>query len=127
MCAESAALLRDEFKKLRQTDANRQSTTSSYRYTTRQLESLIRLSEAMARLHADSVVRPSYVREACRLLKSSNINIVKNDIEFAENQEDMNRELYAGRQEEMKMGNNDLFVSKFEANPFYISLNLLFI
>ena len=88
---------------------------------------MIRLSEAMARLHADSVVRPSYVREACRLLKSSNINIVKNDIEFAENQEDMNRELYAGRQEEMKMGNNDLFVSKIEANPFYISLNLLFI
>jgi len=51
----------------------------------RQLESLIRLSEAMARLHADSVIRPAYVKEVCRLLKASNINIVKSDIEFAEN------------------------------------------
>lgn len=52
----------------------------------------------MARLHADSVIRPSYVREACRLLKSSNINIVKSDIEFADNQDEMNRDLATGRQ-----------------------------
>ena len=65
----------------------------------------------MARLHADSVIRPSYVREACRLLKSSNINIVKSDIEFADNQDEMNRDLAQGRQEEQKSGSNDLFVS----------------
>ena len=56
----------------------------------RQLESLIRLSEGMARLHADSVIRPAYVKEACRLLKTSNINIVKSDIEFEENQNEIN-------------------------------------
>lgn len=66
---------------MRQAAANRDASTS-YRYTVRQLESLIRLSEAMARLHADSVIRPAYVREVCRLLKASNINIVKSDIEF---------------------------------------------
>ena len=54
----------------------------------------------MARLHADSVIRPSYVREVCRLLKASNINIVKNDIEFQENQEQMNQEIAEGRQVE---------------------------
>lgn len=88
--ADSATILRDEYKKLRQTDQNRSLTSSSYRYTVRQLESLIRLSEAMARLHADSVIRTSYVREACRLLRASNINIVKNDVEFSDNQELIN-------------------------------------
>ena len=79
---ESAQILKNEYKKLRQAAANRDSVQTSYRYTVRQLESLIRLSEAMARLHADSVIRPAYVREVCRLLKASNINIVKADLEF---------------------------------------------
>ena len=77
----------------------------------RQLESLIRLSEAMARLHADSVIRPSYVREVCRLLKASNINIIKNDLEFADNQEEMNRDQSERRREETAGSSNDLFVS----------------
>jgi hypothetical protein len=47
----------------------------------------------MARLHADSVIRPSYVREVCRLLKASNINIVKTDIEFEENQDEINKDM----------------------------------
>ena len=58
----------------------------------RQLESLVRLSEAMARLHADETIRLAYVREVCRLLKASNILLVKNDLEFAENQEEINRD-----------------------------------
>lgn len=63
------------------------STIYSYRYTVRQLESLIRLSEAMAKLHAEETIRPSYVREVCRLLRASNINLVKRDLEFEDNQE----------------------------------------
>jgi DNA replication licensing factor MCM6 len=51
----------------------------------RQLESLIRLSEAMARMHCDEEIKPSYVREVCRLLKQSNINIIKGDIEMEQN------------------------------------------
>ena len=51
----------------------------------------------MARLHADSVIRTSYVREACRLLRASNINIVKNDIEFADNQDQINKEVQEKR------------------------------
>lgn len=62
----------------------------SYRYTVRQLESLVRLSEAMARIHADDVIRPTYVKEVCRLLKASNINLVKRDLEFEELQEAIN-------------------------------------
>ena len=42
----------------------------------------MRLSEAMARAHCDNEIRPSYVREVCRLMRSSNINIIKGDIEI---------------------------------------------
>jgi len=80
----------------------------SYRYTVRQLESLIRLSEAMARLHADPVIRPSYVREVCSLLKKSNINIVKSEVEFEENQEAINIERREAKAEKMS-DTNDLF------------------
>ena len=115
---ESALVLRDEYKKLRRADHNRGNSQTSYRYTVRQLESLIRLSEAMARLHADSVIRPSYVREVCRLLKASNINIVKSDVEFADNQEEMNMDMQEKRRVELSNPSNDLFVSELlcEAN-----------
>lgn len=100
-------MLKDEYKKLRA--AENRSQQHAYRYTVRQLESLIRLSEAMARVHADGVIRPSYVREVCRLLKTSNIILQKNDIEFDEIQDDLNQEQETRRQ----MGDaNDLFVSK---------------
>lgn len=89
--------MKDEYKMLRQADKGAHygpghSTQHSYRYTVRQLESLIRLSEAIARAHADDTVRPSYVREVCRLLRASNINLVKNDLEFEDNQEKINEE-----------------------------------
>jgi len=74
---------------------------------------MIRLSEAMARLHADSVIRQSYVREVCRLLKSSNINIVKSDVEFEDNQEDINRDV-AEAKANMPSNSNDLFTMEAE-------------
>ena len=55
---------------------------SSYRVTVRQLESLIRLSEALARLHADPVISVRYVREAARLLKASIIRVESDSIEL---------------------------------------------
>ena len=72
----------------------------------------------MARLHADSVIRPSYVKEACRLLRTSNINIVKNDIEFEENQIEINEEVKEGRLQEAskpQQSMNDLFQMEEEA------------
>ena len=81
---ESAMMLKEEYKKLRQGGIGG-GQQNSYRYTVRQLESLIRLSEAMARLHADEVIRLTYVREVCRLLKASNILLLKNDLEFEDN------------------------------------------
>lgn len=103
---EAATMLKNEYKMLRRSDGKQ---ATSYRYTVRQLESLIRLSEAMARVHADAKIRPSYVREVCRLLKASNINIVKTDLEFEDNQIAINEERNQIPAHENET--NDLFVS----------------
>jgi len=73
----------------------------------------------MARLHADSVIRPAYVKEACRLLRTSNINIVKSDIEFEENQVAINEEVVEGRMTDSSKPNqfqNELFRLEAEKN-----------
>lgn len=78
---ESQRLLVDCYRKLRQGDAMGRSRTA-YRITVRQLESMIRLSEALARLHFDDKVRPSYVMEAFRLLRKSIIHVETEDVTF---------------------------------------------
>ena len=50
----------------------------------RQLESMIRLSEATARLHCKEEVRPRHVKEAFRLLNKSIIRVETPDINFEE-------------------------------------------
>ena len=84
-------MLKDKYKEMRKLMA-KSAGDSAYRYTVRQLESLVRLSEAMARLHVDEKIRPSYVQEVCRLLRMSNINVVKDDIELEANQDAMNED-----------------------------------
>ena len=80
---ESRNLLVENYKNLRQADSTGGGRVS-YRITVRQLESLIRLSEALARLHLDDVVRPEYVKEACRLLRKSIIHVETEDIDLYE-------------------------------------------
>lgn len=83
---DSRRVLVDCYRRLRQGDTMGRSRTA-YRITVRQLESLIRLSEALARLHCDDVVRPSYVREAFRLLRKSIIHVETEDVTFDEGEE----------------------------------------
>ena len=52
----------------------------------------------MARAHCDYEIKATYVREVCRLMRNSNINIVKGDIEFSEIQEEINKEMQIERQ-----------------------------
>lgn len=81
---DAADLLSNEFVKLRQNDGTAKKT--SYRITVRQLESLIRLSEALAKLHADADIWSEYVKEAVRLLSKSIITIKKEGVEIEEAQ-----------------------------------------
>ena len=80
---ESRRVIVDCYRKLRQGDTMGRSRTA-YRITVRQLESLIRLSEALARLHCADVVKPQWVREAFRLLRQSIIHVETEDITFHE-------------------------------------------
>ena len=84
---ESQRVMVECYRKLRQGDTLGRSRTA-YRITVRQLESMIRLSEALARLHCDDIVRPMYVREAFRLLRKSIIHVETEDVTFDEELED---------------------------------------
>ncbi len=110
---ESAHMLKEEFKRMRQNEKNGQ-RGSAYKITVRQLESLIRLSEGMARAHCDNEIKPNYVREVCRLMRNSNINIVKGDIEFSDIQENIN---LARREERQARGDaEDLVMQNADQN-----------
>lgn len=77
---ESQRVMVECYRKLRQGDSLGRSR-SAYRITVRQLESMIRLSEALARVYCADEIQPSYVREAYRLLKTSIIQVETSDVE----------------------------------------------
>jgi len=83
---EAARLLVENYKGLRQNDVSMVGKTS-YRITVRQLESMIRLSEALARVHCDQQVRPVYIKEAARLLRKSIIHVETEDIALSMQEE----------------------------------------
>merc|ERR1712018_967922 len=78
---ESMEHLVDQYKHLRQRDTGG-GFKSSWRITVRQLESMIRLSEAMARMACNDKVELKHVQEAYRLLNKSIIRVDQPDIHF---------------------------------------------
>ncbi|KAM3285573.1 DNA replication licensing factor MCM6 [Capsicum chacoense] len=90
LSAEARELLVDSYVALRRDDTAPGSRVA-YRMTVRQLEALIRLSEAIARSHLDIQVQPRHVQIARRLLKTSIISVESSEIDLSEFQ-DGNRE-----------------------------------
>lgn len=84
--AEAKEVLVKSYKDVRQSDASGSQT--AYRITVRQLESMIRLSEALARLHCEDEVKPVHVREAVRLLKTSIIHVESSNVQLDDDMED---------------------------------------
>ena len=78
---EARALLVEKYKELRVNDAQGGIGRNSYRITVRQLESMIRLSEAIAKANCVDEVTPNFVREAFNLLRQSIISVEKDDVE----------------------------------------------
>ena len=70
-----------KYKHLRQRDSSGV-TQSSWRITVRQLESMIRLSEAMARMYCLEFVAAKHVEEAFKLLNKSILRVETPDIDF---------------------------------------------
>lgn len=83
---ESEDFIVEQYKRLRQRDGSGV-TKSSWRITVRQLESMIRLSEAMARMHCCDEVQPKHVKEAFRLLNKSIIRVETPDVNLDQEEE----------------------------------------
>ncbi|XP_040568676.1 DNA replication licensing factor Mcm6 [Lepeophtheirus salmonis] len=98
---ESRIFLVEQYRHLRQRDT-RSGVKSSWRITVRQLESMIRLSEAMARLSCSDYVLTKHVKEAYRLLNKSIIRVDQPDIHL--NDEDEEMEVDIDEEEEERRG-----------------------
>lgn len=112
---ESLDLLVENYGHLRQRDIGT-SSKSTWRITVRQLESMIRLSEAQAKMECCSEVLPRHVTEAYRLLSKSIIRVEQPDIHLGDQEEqemdfDNDKENESGNQD-MGEGQNNGAVSK---------------
>ncbi|XP_050367808.1 DNA replication licensing factor MCM6 isoform X2 [Argentina anserina] len=81
--SDARKLLVDSYVALRRGDTAPGSRVA-YRMTVRQLEALIRLSEAIARSYLELQVKPHHVRLAVRLLKTSIISVESSEIDLSE-------------------------------------------
>lgn len=86
MTKQARDFLVTRYKELRDDDAQGLGR-SSYRITVRQLESMIRLSEAIARANCTEEITPDFVAEAYDLLKQSIIRVEMDDIEMEDDDE----------------------------------------
>ena len=78
---EAKEVLVAKYKELRADDAQGGIGRNSYRITVRQLESMIRLSEAIAKANCVEEITGEFVREAFGLLRQSIISVEKDDVE----------------------------------------------
>lgn len=83
---ESMKLLVENYGHLRQREIGT-SGKSTWRITVRQLESMIRLSEAYAKMECSGEVLPRHVNEAYRLLSKSIIRVEQPDIHLGDEEE----------------------------------------
>ncbi len=84
---EARERLVNKYKELRADDAQGGVGRNSYRITVRQLESLIRLSEAIAKANCVEEITPDFVDEAYNLLRQSIISVEHDDVEVDDDEE----------------------------------------
>ena len=97
---EAARKLVGFYRDLRQSDVT-DGAAGSYRVTVRQLEAMIRLSEARARVELSPKIEVRHVLEAKRLLKQSIIHVTKDDVNFDDDDfdEEFNRQAEEAEQQ----------------------------
>ncbi|XP_074653745.1 zygotic DNA replication licensing factor mcm6-B-like [Tubulanus polymorphus] len=84
---DAADYMVDEYRRMRQRDGTG-AHKSAWRITVRQLESMIRLSEAMAKMYCQDEVQPKHVKEAFRLLNKSIIRVEQPDVHLEDEEEE---------------------------------------
>lgn len=82
---ESGQLLVSNYGHLRQRESG--TGKGTWRITVRQLESMVRLSEAIAKMECSNDVQPKHVKEAYRLLNKSIIRVEQPDIHLDDEEE----------------------------------------
>ncbi|KAH8912507.1 MCM-domain-containing protein [Coniochaeta sp. PMI_546] len=85
---EAKEVLVERYKELRADDAQGGVGKNSYRITVRQLESMIRLSEAIAKVNCVEEIIPDFVNEAYNLLRQSIISVEHDDVEVEDDEEE---------------------------------------
>lgn len=100
MTKAAREFLISRYKELRADDAQGLGR-SSYRITVRQLESMIRLSEAIARANCTDEITPVFVGEAYDLLRQSIIKVDRDDVEVEEEDDQEQEEEVAENDETM--------------------------
>ncbi|KAL1495644.1 hypothetical protein AB1Y20_016511 [Prymnesium parvum] len=79
------------YRDLRQQDYS-DSSTGSYRVTVRQLEAMVRLGEARARVDLSELIEERHIKEARRLLKESIMHVSHDDVDVID-QDDFDAEI----------------------------------
>ncbi|EJW05184.1 hypothetical protein EDEG_00716 [Edhazardia aedis USNM 41457] len=111
LTSESGKLIVKKYTKLRKECLI---NPTNYKITVRQLESLIRLSEALAKIHCDEIVRPIYVEEAYRLIKGSVVEIKSENIDIYN--ENVDNTLTIERKEYQRILNSIIYILKTKEN-----------
>ncbi|XP_057657866.1 DNA replication licensing factor Mcm6 [Diorhabda carinulata] len=88
---EAGDLLVHYYNRLRLRDSS-STGKSTWRITVRQLESMIRLSEAMARMDISDEVQIKHVKEAYRLLNKSIIRVEQPEIQLGDDNDEANND-----------------------------------
>ena len=89
---EAQDVMVSEYKKLRLRES---SNKSAWRITVRQLESMIRLSEAIARMYLLEEIKPDHVRDSFKLLSKSIVRVEQPDIQFDDNIDNLEKDIEA--------------------------------
>ena len=105
---EAREVLVEKYKELRADDAQGGIGRNSYRITVRQLESMIRLSEAIAKANCVDDITPAFVREAFHLLRQSIISVERDDVDVDDEEyEDEDVEPVNGQERDSPMNGVD--------------------
>lgn len=88
---EAKERLVEKYKELRADDAQGGIGKNSYRITVRQLESLIRLSEAIAKANCVEDITTEFVDEAFNLLRQSIISVEHDDVEMDDDDDEFDK------------------------------------
>ncbi|KDR84017.1 hypothetical protein GALMADRAFT_236601 [Galerina marginata CBS 339.88] len=127
MTPEAADVLVEKYRILRQDDATG-AGRNSYRITVRQLESMIRLSEAIARANCTSEITPAFVREAYTLLRQSIIHVEHDAIDFdeeeLEGERGRDRQGAADESQDVQMSGADMTSDQTDESSVPVRVNV---